>query len=142
MACSDGTLRSDYIRKSSYKSQFNYVAPVEVELGRNDSNERRTFQYIPVKKTLKSLFQNKSVQQEYQATKSPTYHGYGRNDEERLLHDVTDGSIFKTSVFFQENSNVLKLILYQDSFEVCNPLGSSKKKKAQNISSLHDIGQL
>lgn len=57
------------------------------------------------------------------------YHGNQKPHEtKRVLHDITDGSPFRNNVFYQTNPDALKLILYQDSFEVCNPLGSSKKK--------------
>lgn len=54
-----------------------------------------------------------------------------------VSHDFTDGAAFKDNAFFQTNQNALKLILYQDSFEVCNPLGSSKKKH-KILAGLHD----
>ncbi|XP_071810939.1 uncharacterized protein [Apostichopus japonicus] len=127
--CSTGPLRSDYIHKSTYKKKFNYVAPVPIKLGRNDNNREREFQYIPIKDSLQNLFKNKSVQEEYLYTKFPMYHGNRRpNEEGKVFYDITDGAAFKENAFFQDNPNALKLILYQDSFEVCNPLGSSKKK--------------
>lgn len=42
--------------------------------------------------------------------------------------DISDGKSFKSNQFFIENPEGLKLILYQDAFEVVNPLGSAKKK--------------
>lgn len=42
--------------------------------------------------------------------------------------DIHDGQIFKSNKFFIENPGCLKLILYQDAFEIANPLGSAKKK--------------
>lgn len=38
------------------------------------------------------------------------------------------GSVFKSSPLFAESGLTLKVILYQDAFEVVNPLGSAKKK--------------
>lgn len=45
-----------------------------------------------------------------------------------VLCDIYDGSVFKSNVLFQESDLTLKLILYQDAFEVVNPLGSARKK--------------
>lgn len=36
--------------------------------------------------------------------------------------------MFRSNTFFCENPDCLKLVLYQDAFEVVNPLGSAKKK--------------
>ena len=45
------------------------------------------------------------------------------------MEDITDRSVFKSNVFFTVNKKALKLVLYQDSFEVVNPLGSAKTKQ-------------
>lgn len=42
--------------------------------------------------------------------------------------DINDGQTFKSNKFFIENPGCLKIILYQDAFEIANPLGSAKKK--------------
>lgn len=43
-----------------------------------------------------------------------------------MLCDVCDGQVYKNNEFFSQNPSCL--ILYQDSFEVVNPLGSTKSK--------------
>lgn len=45
-----------------------------------------------------------------------------------VLTDVSDGQIFKSNDFFVQNPSSLKLVLYQDAFEVVNPLGSAKTR--------------
>lgn len=45
-----------------------------------------------------------------------------------ILRDVWDGRNIAENVFFQTECSSLGLILYQDSLEVVNPLGSGKKK--------------
>ncbi|CAM1294702.1 Uncharacterised protein g1088 [Pycnogonum litorale] len=128
--CSKGPLRSNHVRKTTYKKMFQYVGPVPFMLGRNDSGKDRCLYYVPLKDSLKSLFQNKSVLNEYLHTSSPLVHDdHGSNEDNApLLYDITDGLAYKKNVLFNTNPNALKLILYQDGFEVCNPLGSSKKK--------------
>ncbi|XP_036346264.1 uncharacterized protein LOC118755535 [Rhagoletis pomonella] len=42
--------------------------------------------------------------------------------------DYNDGLIYKQKEFFNENLNRIELLLFQDAFENCNPLASSKKK--------------
>lgn len=50
------------------------------------------------------------------------------DNNSRVFKDFTDGSVFKNNTFFKENPDALKLMLYQDSFEIVNPLGSAKTK--------------
>jgi hypothetical protein len=45
-----------------------------------------------------------------------------------VLNDAVDDSVLSSNHFFSETSNALKIILYQDAFELVNPLGSAKKK--------------
>lgn len=47
---------------------------------------------------------------------------------EDVLRDVWDGSNIRENLLFKTEVSSLGLILYQDSFEVVNPLGSGKKK--------------
>ena len=42
--------------------------------------------------------------------------------------DIQDGQVFKRNPFFKENPEGLQLIIFQDSFEVVNPLGSARVK--------------
>ncbi|PIK56613.1 hypothetical protein BSL78_06469 [Apostichopus japonicus] len=45
-----------------------------------------------------------------------------------VITDITDGKIFKENTLFGSEENALSVILFQDAFEVVNPLGSAKKK--------------
>lgn len=46
-----------------------------------------------------------------------------------ILSDISDGSLLKSSeLILQAGDMFLKVILYQDAFEVVNPLGSVRKK--------------
>lgn len=44
-----------------------------------------------------------------------------------ILEDFMDGTIYKNNKFFQENPDALRIILYQDTFEIVNPIGATKK---------------
>ena len=48
--------------------------------------------------------------------------------QDDLLCDFTDGTVYKDNIFFQENAESFKIILYQDSFELVNPIGAAKTK--------------
>ena len=43
-----------------------------------------------------------------------------------VIADISDGSMYKSSSFFQENENALGLILYSDGVELKNPLGAAR----------------
>lgn len=51
-----------------------------------------------------------------------------QNPNQEILYDFTDGLVFKNNLFFLNNPDALQLILYQDSFEVVNPIGPAKCK--------------
>lgn len=121
-SCNMGTLRSDRTRKTYFKSNFNYVAPIEIYLGRDKCRRHRYFHYIPVQATLVALLQHESVRNHYLEIHKTQPHGID------ILTDIQDGSNFKTNKLFQNEPSTLRLILYQDAFEVANPLGSGKKK--------------
>ena len=116
-----GPLRSEKTRKTFFETHFNYVAPRSVYLGEDSNSRKRYLQYIPIHQTLQTLFEHESVKEQYHATHSQL-------SEHGIYRDVCDGSVFKENVFFNENPSALRLILYQDAFEVANPLGSGRKK--------------
>jgi hypothetical protein len=124
--CNANELSTDYKRKSTFKKMFDYVPPVTVTLGTNETGKKRSFQYVPVNESLECLNRNKSAQDEFELTRVPPFHDISEATD--CLCDITDRKVFKSNRLFQEDPNSLKLILYQDAFEVCNPLGSSKKK--------------
>lgn len=47
---------------------------------------------------------------------------------ENGLCDIHDGQMYQQSAFSKENPKALQIILYQDSFEIVNPLGSARCK--------------
>ena len=48
--------------------------------------------------------------------------------QENFYYDICDGSFYKDDSFFKEHSDALKLIIFHDQLEICNPLGSRAKK--------------
>lgn len=114
-----GPLSTDYMRKQYFKNNFRYVAPVAICLGFDKDNVKRCCEYIPIVNTITEFLKDKSVKEQFD---NPI------PSQEGVLQDITDGSVTKSNVLFNEVPNALKLLLYQDSFEVVNPLGSGKKK--------------
>lgn len=48
--------------------------------------------------------------------------------DSRYLSDVNDGTLCRESAYLLRNSGAIQVLLYQDAFEVVNPLGSAKKE--------------
>lgn len=119
-ACNSG-LSTDQRRKTAFKKHFNYVEPVSHLLGINEKGKESFAQYVPIKETLAALFKNKSMQEQYAATRC-------KRSPQGILQDVDDGKGVQCNPLFKADPSSLGIILYQDAFEVVNPLGSSKKK--------------
>ncbi|XP_053090764.1 uncharacterized protein LOC128318517 [Pangasianodon hypophthalmus] len=118
-ACHQGQLRTTYSRNLTFTKMFNYTEPQKVALGMDENMTQKFAYYIPVAETLKSFLQSclgRNTQSQQ----------FGDPDVE-VFTDLYDGQNFKCHLFFNENPESLKLILYQDSFEILNPLGSAKK---------------
>jgi len=123
-ACSSGELRSHQTRQTYFKRNFKFVAPTQIYLGESKNNISRFAQYVPITETLKALFEDTSVKAAYDQTLPLD----NSSDCNRVLCDIMDGQSFRRNQFFMQNPGALRLILYQDAFEVANPLGSGKKK--------------
>ncbi|GBN38838.1 hypothetical protein AVEN_265119-1 [Araneus ventricosus] len=118
--CSDkGQLSSDYLRKSFFKTQFQYVEPIAISLGQDKKNKNCIFHYVPILESLASFIQNESVRIQFE---NPL-----KNLNKGILTDSTDGLVWKRHDHFNEK-DFIKILLYQNSFETVNPLGSAKKK--------------
>lgn len=89
-------------------------------LGTDNSGKERFCQYVPLKDTLSALFKQSTVREQYSQSKTHVH-------KDMVLNDVNDGRNVKENVILQESPSV-SVILYQDAFEVTNPLGSGKKK--------------
>lgn len=113
-----GHLTTQHKRLKYYKSHYDYVEPVEVFLGRNRSGQKRHYHYIPILETLKVILKQQGFDQ----------HSPSSNSEDDVLCDVTDGWAIKSNAMFSSDPDSLKVMLFQDAFEVANPLGSAKTK--------------
>lgn len=115
-----GPLSYDYQRKKYYKEIFHVVEPIEYIL---DFKEKKTYQYIPILQSLQQIFkrtdvvnsivQNHNVQQHIEDCKE--------------YRTFRDGKVYKENIFFSGEELRLSVSLYVDDFEICNPLGTSRK---------------
>jgi len=113
----DGLLRSQHIRKQYYKDNFRYVEPVEMIAGKNKYGSPCSYHYIPLHETIKSLLQDESVEN------SVNLHTCG---DESMFLDIHDGHVFK-HICKTVHLPFLQIVLYQDAFEIVNPIGSARK---------------
>jgi len=110
---------NEYARKQFYKQEFTYIEPRPFLLGVNNCGKERHGQYVPILDTIQALFKFDSVCQQFlnQPAERPG-----------VLSDLMHGSVFISNTLFGYRPHSLKIILYQDAFEIVNPVGSAKRK--------------
>lgn len=119
-----GPLGSAFKRNKYFKEHFQFVDPIEYIL---DAEQKKSFQYVPVLKTLQEVLKNKDIAVEaFSRCSSSTGH----------FESIFDGTCFKDNDFYAVEETRLSIIIYVDEFEVCNPLGTSRKKTENNCSLL------
>ena len=81
--------------------------------------EKETFQYVPIKKALKQFLEIPGVMNSILSNK---------DSEGDVLQSYRDGSYYKGK--YEEGCEFpqVPLLLYNDEFETCNPLGSKRGK--------------
>lgn len=114
-------LSTEHERRVYFENNFSYVHPQTLNLGVNKNRKQCHVQYVPIKETLRAMLKDPVVWQECLRPDNVSLSTH-------ILGDIYDGTEFKSNALFSESGNSQKLILYQDSFEVVNPLGSTKKK--------------
>ena len=116
---SDGFLRNSYNRHQHFTKNSNYVKPEQVYFC-NKANEETndSFSYVSIIKTLTNMLQDENVRKFCENSNPP---------KTGCLFDIAEGKIVQENSFFK-NKNILHIGLYEDAFELCNPIGSSKGK--------------
>jgi len=112
-----GPLSSAFKRRMYFLQRFNVVQPVEYIL---DPNENTSFQYVPILESLKQILNNEDIREKFLADNGHT----SIPGQYRSFHD---GAIYRESDFYSEEQRI-SIFLYIDDFEVCNPLGTSRRK--------------
>lgn len=112
-------LSTAWKRKIYYKKHFKTVEPIEFVL---DSKSRKSFQYISILDSLRQLLSCQSVLDETINLISPHQSQSGKIQ----YNSFYDGSNYIENKLLSKDC-AISLILYVDDFEICNPLGTSKK---------------
>ncbi len=83
------------------------------------SEEKQTFQYVPILQLLKKLLTKPEIWESIQRQKELTL----GNSNSDLLTSFRDAEISKSHAIFGTDPSALQIHLYCDEFEVCNPIG-------------------
>lgn len=106
-------LRTRSGRTTYWKAHFPLVESRTVVLHGGD-----TMEYVPLCDVLKHMLEHSQLSDEYSS--------YSCTDG--YMRSVFDGSAFQDHEYFAGDTRKLCLQLYNDEFEVCNPLGSKRGK--------------
>ncbi len=113
--CPNGPLCSKFKREKYFKENFSVIEPVEYIL---DPEENCSFQYVPVLQTLQQLLNNEDILNSVLT----------KHSNASQLTSFHDGTYFKLNALHAKEKHSISLILYIDDFEICNLLGTSRKK--------------
>lgn len=109
-----GPLGTERKRQSFYRKNFTVIKPVEYVLNAQD---KHTFVYVPFIDLLSKLLERNEIHQTLKSSSQQEGH-YG---------SFKDGEYCKENKILSEELSIA-IGLYIDDFELCNPLGTSKKK--------------
>lgn len=109
------TLSTEYLRRWYFLRNFSYVYPQAISLGTDENRNKQYDQCIHITKALKAMLKDPVVWQECTKTIKDT-----TCTSAHVLNYVCDGSVFKSNAVFMDSGATLKLVLYQDAFEVVN----------------------
>ncbi|XP_057181928.1 uncharacterized protein LOC130548896 [Triplophysa rosa] len=115
-----GHFGTEYKRTIFYKEHFKVVEPVEYVL---DVSSSRKFVYIPILQILSELLNRNDVLDKLLQT-----------EDREIFPDCAQFKSYKDGLYCKENQLLssdnlsIALGLYIDDFEVCNTLGTSRKK--------------
>lgn len=114
----EGSLGTEFKRQAFYRHNFTVVEPVEYVLSRQKRSH--TVVYVPILKLLSELLKREEVLHELRVNKPAEQSGH--------FTSCLDGDYFKRNQILSHEDVSLCNTLYIDDFEICNPLGTSRKK--------------
>lgn len=116
----DGPLSTAYKRKQYY-THFRVVESVEYIL---DAQKKRTFQYIPPLQSLQHLLSQEGVLDHLETPRTQNQLLSGLKE----YRTIRDGKYFKQNPLLSSEGYKIAVNLNVDDFEICNPLGTFRKK--------------
>ena len=92
MYSDSSVLRSNYTRTQLFESTIPYVAPESYYLPPDCQFSEKSYQYVPILKSLKVLLSDDAVRNQFL---NPQLH-----DNDLTLNDYRDGEIFRSNLLF------------------------------------------
>ncbi|KAL2079481.1 hypothetical protein ACEWY4_001208 [Coilia grayii] len=111
-----GRLSTQYRRDLYFQEHFSILKPTEYLY---DRTCKESFIYVPINDTLNNMLCNVDFVDKIVFNQSST---------SGQLNSFQDGHFYKANALLSEEDPKMSLGLYIDEFEVCNPLGTSKKE--------------
>lgn len=96
----------------------------------NPLHKQSSFQYVPITKTLKSLFLRPDFQQLYFDYNDVSI-GSKHKCAEGLYKDFCCGHVHKNNNLFRDHPEAIQIQLFTDGFEVCDPLKTKANLHSQ-----------
>lgn len=118
------SLKTEARQLSYFRSNFNLVEPIELILGQDHQGSLETFQYVPIIDNLRSLLSHEDIFAEVMNSHETCQEG--------VLSNFCDGNFCRQNALFSSKTKSLQICLYNDDFEVCNPIGTFRKKQKLN----------
>jgi hypothetical protein len=87
-------------------------------------NTFKLYHYVPITKTLQSLFKDANIKSHLKDFTADT----SSCSTCAELRDFDDGGVYKNDMFVKNTPGCVKLLLYQDDFQLANTLGAAKGK--------------
>ena len=119
--CNKGPLQTIHKRNTFFKQNFGYTPPAEILIDYDKYNNPKTYQYIPICESLQNLYKHFPASFKFVRPSDDAAHP-------AVLSDIFDGTVFQKNALFLREERTFQIVLYQDAFEVVNPLGSARKK--------------
>ncbi|OON91157.1 MAG: hypothetical protein ATN32_02455 [Candidatus Epulonipiscium fishelsonii] len=115
-----GPLSTAWKRNKYYKKHFKVIESIEFVL---DPQNKKSFQYISILQSLQQILSCQFFLDKAINLKSPHH----IQTDKIQYKSFYDGSNYKENLHFSKEC-AISLVLYVDDFEICNPLGTSRKK--------------
>lgn len=112
----NGLFRSNYRMKQYFENNHKFIEPVEVSIKDKGKDTGFSYSYVPLLKTLQVMVLDDDLRKHCNNPQETR--------EKNGFFDLHDGLVIKKNDCFNNNPNSLKIVLFQDAFEVCNTINS------------------
>lgn len=112
-------MQTKYLRNQYFKEHFSTISPKQIYFEDSD----KFIHYVSIESTLSNLMKQPSIAEAVLSSNEAM-----EQNCNGVFTDFYNGNIYrKKQQQHHYHRNVLNLMLYQDCFEIVNPLGSRKR---------------